>query len=314
MLVARHETGRLVNVLEHPAPQGQFTCPACCGPVRYKSGKILRSHFAHVSLRDCHYFPENESSQHLSLKSQLYNWLATEEEVQLEAHIPELNQIADLLVNGKLALEVQCSSLPIVRLQERTQAYQQAGYQVLWLLGKELWLRNRLSALQKQFLYFSLNMGFYLWELDEERSEIRLRYLIHEDVKGRVHCLTKTFPFGQGNLLAILRLPFARQAVSSLRVESDQTIARFVAQQLYYRVPKWLERQARAYEQGENLLTKSATDWYPQIRLPSSAIGFAQIKRDLSKIYQDFDAYYAQQEDKSFQWLYPPKKYVNSSL
>jgi competence protein CoiA len=65
------------------------------------------------------------------------------------------------------------------------------------LLGKDLWLKERLTNLHKQFLSFSMNMGFHLWELDDEKKELRLRYLIHEDLRGKVHCLTKVFPFGE---------------------------------------------------------------------------------------------------------------------
>ncbi|HEM3602070.1 TPA: competence protein CoiA [Streptococcus suis] len=306
MLVALDEDGQVFNVLENPAPQGSFTCPGCGGLVRYKSGKVLRSHFAHVTLRDCHYFSEHESAQHLSLKSSLYKWLQGQEEVELEAYLPATKQVADLLVNQQLALEVQCSSLPISRLQERTMAYQQAGIAVLWLLGKDLWLGERLTNLHKQFLSFSMNMGFHLWELDDEKKELRLRYLIHEDLRGKVHCLTKAFPFGQGNLLDILRLPFAKQALSYFTCSVDQDLLDYVAKQLYYRVPKWMNLQAEAYQQGKNLLSQSLDDFYPQIRLPSSAIGFAQIKQDLTPIYQAFDLFYDKAKDKRKQILYPP--------
>ncbi|HEM4053009.1 TPA: competence protein CoiA [Streptococcus suis] len=306
MLVALDEDGQVFNVLENPAPQGSFTCPVCGGLVRYKSGKVLRSHFAHVSLRDCSYFSENESAQHLSLKSSLYNWLAKNELVELEKCLPKIGQVADLLVNNSLALEVQCSSLPITRLQARTIAYHVAGYQVVWLLGKDLWLKGRLTNLHKQFLSFSMNMGFHLWELDDEKNELRLRYLIHEDLRGKVHCLTKVFPFGQGNLLDILRLPFAKQALSYFTCSVDQDLLDYVAKQLYYRVPKWMSLQAEAYQQGKNLLSQSLDDFYPQIRLPRSAIGFAQIKQDLTPIYQAFDLFYDKAKDKRKQILYPP--------
>ncbi|MEG3302731.1 competence protein CoiA [Streptococcus suis] len=306
MLVALDEDRQIFNLLENPAPQGRYSCPGCGGLVRYKSGKVLRSHFAHVTLRDCTYFSENESAQHLSLKSSLYNWLAKNEQVELEKCLPKIGQVADLFVNDRLALEVQCSSLPISRLQVRTQAYHEAGLQVLWLLGKGLWLKERLSKLHKQFLSFSMNMGFYLWELDDEKKELRLRYLIHEDLRGKVHCLTKVFPFGEGNLLEILRLPFAKQTLSHLICPLDRDLPRYIAQQLYYKSPKWLAQQAEAYGRGENLLTKTALDWYPQIRLPRSAIGFAQIQKDLSPVYQDFDQYYDSIEDKQKQVLYPP--------
>lgn len=309
MLVALDEDGQVFNVLENSAPQGRFCCPGCGGLVRYKSGKVLRSHFAHVTLRDCTYFSENESAQHLSLKSSLYKWLQGQEEVELEAYLPATKQVADILVNQHLALEVQCSSLSISRLQERTMAYQQADMAVLWLLGKELWLGERLTNLHKQFLYFSMNMGFHLWELDDEKKELRLRYLIHEDLRGKVHCLTKVFPFGQGNLLDILRLPFAKQVVSYFTCSVDQDLLDYVAKQLYYRVPKWMNLQAEAYQQGKNLLSQSLDDFYPQIRLPRSAIGFVQINKDLSSLYQSFDAYYAKVENKGKQVLYPPIMY-----
>lgn len=306
MLVALDEDGQVFNVLENPAPQGRFCCPGCGGLVRYKSGKVLRSHFAHVTLRDCTYFSENESAQHLSLKSSLYNWLAKNEQVELEKCLPKIGQVADLLVKNSLALEVQCSSLPISRLQVRTQAYRESGYQVVWLLGKELWLKERLTNLHKQFLSFSMNMGFYLWELDNEKKELRLRYLIHEDLRGKVYCLTKVFPFGQGNLLDIFRLPFAKQTLSSMTCPMDEDLPRYIAQQLYYKSPKWLALQAEAYGRGENLLTKTVLDWYPHIRLPRSAIGFTQIQKDLTLVYQDFDQYYGNIEDKQKQVLYPP--------
>ncbi|HEM2591846.1 TPA: competence protein CoiA [Streptococcus suis] len=306
MLVALDEDGQVFNVLENPAPQGRYSCPGCGGLVRYKSGKVLRSHFAHVTLRDCHYFSENESAQYLSLKSCLYSWLINAEQVELEKCLPSIGQVADLFVNNSLALEVQCSSLPISRLQLRTQAYHEAGFQVLWLLGKGLWIKERLSKLHKQFLSFSMNMGFHLWELDDEKKELRLRYLIHEDLRGKVHCLTKVFPFGEGNLLDILRLPFAKQALSHLTCPLDRALPRYIAQQLYYKSPNWLALQAESYSRGENLLTKTAEEWYPHIRLPRSAIGFAQIQKDLTLVYQDFDQYYGNIEDKQKQVLYPP--------
>ncbi|HEM3717281.1 TPA: competence protein CoiA [Streptococcus suis] len=314
MLVALDEDRQIFNLLENPAPQGRYSCPGCGGLVRYKSGKVLRSHFAHVTLRDCQYFSENESAQHLSLKSELYSWLVEKEQVELEKCLPKIGQVADLLVNNSLALEVQCSSLHISRLQVRTQAYRESGYQVLWLLGKDLWLKERLTNLHKQFLSFSMNMGFHLWELDDEKKELRLRYLIHEDLRGKVHCLTKVFPFGQGNLLDILRLPFAKQTLSSMTCPMDEDLPRYIAQQLYYKSPKWLALQAEAYGRGENLLTKTAFDWYPHIRLPRSAIGFAQIQKDLSPVYQAFEHYYAEVKDMRIQVVYPPAVYWRKKI
>ena len=77
-----------------------------------RQGPSVRTHFAHKSLKDCDYSSENESQEHLENKEVLYHWLKRDSEVQLEYPLPELKQIADVFVNGNLALEVQCSPLP----------------------------------------------------------------------------------------------------------------------------------------------------------------------------------------------------------
>ena len=310
MLTAINQAGCLVNlVMDEPQKNDHFYCPGCQGQVRLKQGTILRPHFAHIILKDCHYAYENESAQHLELKSALYRWLKHEVAVEIEAILPELGQIADLLVEEKLALEVQCSSLSIQRLLERTKAYQDQGIEVLWLLGKDLWIKDKLTALQKQFLRFSQNMGFHLWELDLDKQVLRLRYLIHEDWHGQVQCLTKIFPFEKGRLLSILRQPYLPQPLLSFQGRMDQQLGRYIAQQLYYQAPKWMELQRQAYERGENLLTQSPDDFYPQVRLPQSAIGFAQIRDNLESYYQDFSTYYKKQQNKRVQQLYPPAFY-----
>ncbi|HEX1293105.1 TPA: competence protein CoiA, partial [Streptococcus pneumoniae] len=170
MFVARDARGELVNVLEDKLEKQAYTCPACGGQLHLRQGPSVRTHFAHKSLKDCDFFFENESPEHLANKESLYHWLKKETKVQLEYPLSELKQIADVFVNGNLALEVQCSPLPQKVLKERSEGYRSQGYQVLWLLGQKLWLKERLTRLQQGFLYFSQNMGFYVWELDKEKQ------------------------------------------------------------------------------------------------------------------------------------------------
>ena len=161
MFVARNHKGLLCNALEGKIEKGaDCVCPACSGAVRFKKGKVMQPHFAHVSLGECRFYRENESAEHLNLKADLFRWAVQKEEVEVEAFLPALQQIADLLVDTRLALEVQCSPLSIERLQERTLSYRQHGYQVLWLLGRKLWLKDSLTRLQKDFLYFSKIWAF----------------------------------------------------------------------------------------------------------------------------------------------------------
>ena len=310
MFVARNHKGLLCNALEEKIEKGaDFVCPACSGAVRFKKGKVMQPHFAHISLEECRFYRENESVEHLNLKAELFRWAAQTEEVEVEAFLPALQQIADLLVDGKLALEVQCSPLSIERLQERTLSYRQHGYQALWLLGRKLWLKDSLSRLQKDFLYFSKNMGFHLWELDQEKQVLRLKYLIHEDLHGKVQHKTRTFPFGHGRLLDILRLPFQKQEINSFLAQQDPQICNYIRRQLYYQQPRWMRLQAQLYQNGDNLLTKTAEDFYPQVR-PIQAASFCQITTDLTGYYQQFENYYANLQQKNLQIVYSPAFYT----
>ena len=159
MFVARDARGQLVNVLEDKLEKQAYTCPACGGQLRLRQGPSVRIHFAHKTLKDCDFSSENESPEHLENKEVLYHWLKKEAEVQLEYLLPELKQIADVFVNGHLALEVQCSPLPTKVLKERSEGYRSQGYQVLWLLGEKLWLKKRFDPSARRFSLFQSKHG-----------------------------------------------------------------------------------------------------------------------------------------------------------
>ena len=122
----------------------------------------------------------------LSLKAALYKSLVNHgEKVSIEKVLSrDGDQIADLFVGDSLALEVQCSRLSS-NVWERDTCLSPSRLQVRWLLGEELWLNGRLTDLQRDFLYFTAKIGFHLWELDLKREEIRLKYLIYEDIFGK---------------------------------------------------------------------------------------------------------------------------------
>lgn len=308
MLSALDEKGRLVSLLDEISEKQTFTCPACHSPVRLRHGQIMRPHFAHVSLKNCDFYSENESDEHLQLKAALYQALSQSENVTVEAVLPELHQVADVLVNDNLVLEVQCSRLSEKRLRERTTSYHKAGFNVLWLLGEKLWLGERLTPLQRHFLYFSQNMGFHLWELDAKQRLVRLHYLIYEDWHGKVHYLTKSCSLS-GNLMAFFRLPYQKQKLSTYDVNQDSNLLSYIQRQLSSRNTSWLKRQEKAYLQGKNLLTLPLSAYFPQVRPPEVKDGFCQISQDLSDFYETFRRYYQNQSEKGVQRLYPPAYY-----
>ena len=67
-----------------------------------KKEKNVRTHFAHESLKSCDFYHENEGPEHLENKVALFNWVKKNAEVEMEYPIPELKQIADILINKQI--------------------------------------------------------------------------------------------------------------------------------------------------------------------------------------------------------------------
>ena len=311
MLIAKNQEGNLVSALETCLKRKEsYSCPGCQGVVLLRHGQVMCPHFAHKSLQDCQFFSENESAQHLSLKAALYKSLVNHgEKVSIEKVLSELGQIADLFVGDSLALEVQCSRLSQQRLRERTCAYHQAGYEVRWLLGEELWLNGRLTDLQRDFLYFTAKIGFHLWELDWKREEIRLKYLIYEDIFGRVYYLTKTWSLTE-NLMTVLRFPYQVEKGETYKVTQRKKVSHVIQRELVGKNPRWLRRQEEAYLKGMNLLCLSDQDFFPQVRFPESKQGFVQIRQSLEGFEKFFMQYYRKRRFSYRQTLYPPTFYA----
>ena len=311
MLIAKNQEGNLVSALETSLQRKEpYSCPGCQGVVLLKHGQVMCPHFAHKSLQDCQFFSENESAQHLSLKAALYKSLVNHgEKVSIEKVLFEMGQIADLFVGDSLALEVQCSRLSQQRLRERTCAYHQAGYEVRWLLGEELWLNGRLTDLQRDFLYFTAKIGFHLWELDWKREEIRLKYLIYEDIFGRVYYLTKTWSLTE-NLMTVLRFPYQVEKGETYKVTQRKKVSHVIQRELVGKNPRWLRRQEEAYLKGMNLLCLSDQDFFPQVRFPESKQGFVQIRLSIDGFEKLFMQYYRKRHFSYKQTLYPPTFYA----
>ena len=311
MLIAKNQEGKLVSALETSLQRKEsYSCPGCQGVVLLKHGQVMCPHFAHKSLQDCQFFSENESAQHLSLKAALYKSLVNHgEKVSIEKVLSEMGQIADLFVGDSLALEVQCSRLSQQRLRERTRAYQQAGYEVRWLLGEDLWLGRRLTDLQRDFFYFTAKIGFHLWELDWKKEEIRLKYLIYEDIFGKVYYLTKAWPLTE-NLMTVLRFPYQVEKGETYKVTQRKKVSHVIQRELVGKNPRWLRRQEEAYLKGMNLLCLSDQDFFPQVRFPESKQGFVQIRLSIDGFEKLFMQYYRKRHFSYKQTLYPPTFYA----
>ncbi|WP_261384269.1 competence protein CoiA family protein [Planococcus sp. CPCC 101016] len=114
----------------------QFFCPTCHAPLLMKIGEINIPHFAHKTLSACDKFSEPESSLHLQGKLHLYHFFhQLNFKVELEKYFSMTRQRVDLLVDGHYALEFQCSAIPVLQLNERSNGYRQLNMKPIWLKG-----------------------------------------------------------------------------------------------------------------------------------------------------------------------------------
>ncbi|MFJ7932888.1 competence protein CoiA [Sporosarcina sp. NPDC096371] len=147
MLVAKEKDGKLM-VLTPKFTRDQlktwrksqlFFCLQCNSRVHLKVGDIVIPHFAHERDAACPtLFSEGESKEHLEGKQQLYLFLQKQKMcVELEPFLHVLSQRPDLLVTtmaSSIAIEFQCSTIPISTIQSRSAGYRSVGVKPIWIL------------------------------------------------------------------------------------------------------------------------------------------------------------------------------------
>lgn len=164
-----------------------FRCPGCKKPVFLKKGTKNHPHFSHYARQACETFSEGETIEHLKGKKQLYNWFkVSNQEIKMEAYLSELKQRPDLFwidnFGKKIAIEFQCSSLSCERMVERTQGYLAHGYKVLWILGDNFQLNDKITVFQKRFMMsFEENLIVYMqYSADNQELHIHSHFQVTE--------------------------------------------------------------------------------------------------------------------------------------
>ncbi|MDR2465059.1 MAG: hypothetical protein LBD38_02125 [Streptococcaceae bacterium] len=214
MIFAMNEKFEVMNVLEceraflKEKQRENWFCLACHEKVQLRVGTVVSPYFAHQKQSQCEVFSENESPTHLALKTLFYNWAKDNGlKAELEAYLPELHQRPDVLIEGRIALEIQCSEISLERFTERTENYKAHGYQPFWLLGPKFKVRKCTQQSMKKFLSFHELSGFSFFSLNAKDERLILYYAIFETVCGKIVSKQVEFLIGEGMLLEILNRP-----------------------------------------------------------------------------------------------------------
>ncbi|MGO3732213.1 MAG: competence protein CoiA [Vagococcus sp.] len=253
MLLGRNGTGDIIDLSRLTKKEiallrgDKWTCLCCGASIVVKNGPVMMSHFAHKQGSECTCFSENESVEHLKGKALIAetcrkNGLLYE----LEAYLPELKQRPDVLIYPHLAIEFQCSSLSIDRMVERTTSYQQAGYEVVWILGNHLHVKQSISKLQKRFISLSCQIGFYVWGLDVEKEEMIVTYFLQNN-GGKLTYRQKRWPVLSTSMAHILSYPTRRV--------NEQTVTCSPLGSIYAQRSKWRNEVMRESQSIRELQT-----------------------------------------------------------
>ncbi|MDR1521577.1 MAG: hypothetical protein LBS28_01800 [Streptococcaceae bacterium] len=274
MLAAFNKVGQIIYASKDLNREENYFCPMCKRDVQLKVGVHTRPHFAHNT--KCIMDFNGETKEHQTLKETIFYWLKQDRAnyVELEAYLPEIEQRPDVLVNKTIAIEVQCSFLPIKRLVDRCLAYKKMGINVIWLCGEKLHLNGKLSSLNRAFINYTENASFYYWELDQKKQLIKLLFNIEETLDHKVYYDIFCLPFYKFPLLNILRLPQVISPMSVRQYQEEKIIKcyfRELHQKLYFRDKKLLHLQEKLYKQGKNILDLPKYYYYPVNRLLACA-------------------------------------------
>ena len=250
--------------------QFNYFCPACEASVIIKNGQLNRPHFSHYKTSDCFSSSEGETEEHLTLKEMLVKWCVKEGiTFEVEPYLPKLKQRPDLLIEN-IAIEIQCSPLSFKKLLERTQNYLTNGYTPIWILGKKLAPKKKMTESTKKFCYFSLRLGFYLWIIDWQKKEICLLFHIEEDWAGKIYYASKRWTIYEKGLMAILLYP-SRATIYSRRSYDVKVFAQSYYKDLEAKLIRKNEQlrktQAFFYLQFQHVLSLPYWFYYPGIHL-----------------------------------------------
>ncbi|MCF3942079.1 competence protein CoiA [Oceanobacillus alkalisoli] len=183
MLQAKSKNGKYITpallpknrLLQLKADSESFYCPVCEEKVILRAGEKVVAHFAHTANANCPSSGGGEGAYHEQGKLHLYEWLLGQDlTVELEAHLPEINQRPDLLLyyrKRKIAIEYQCSRISSDEIISRTNGYKRTGIHVVWILGERLLKRKgnkvlKIDSFTRMFIHqfteaYPLSLFYY---------------------------------------------------------------------------------------------------------------------------------------------------------
>ncbi|WP_414839952.1 competence protein CoiA [Carnobacterium sp. TMP28] len=271
MLVALDEKNELIyahSLKEVAEEKSHYYCPNCKESVFLKKGSLKIAHFSHFNQTNCSSFSEGETREHLEGKQLLYEWFTKQGLIcQLEAYLPDLNQRPDILVwinkTDAVAIEFQCSSLPMKRMIERTVGYKSKGYDVFWIVGSQFKLDGKITAFQRLFIYSNDKIKSSLFFLNVAKKTLySYSNIQQQNATQRIvydKCLVKLDKFTLVDVPVLIKKLSAkrREKESETAAKSNELIQshHYLNQGRMYQTPELISFQKYIYCRGDSLIS-----------------------------------------------------------
>ncbi|WP_426432590.1 competence protein CoiA [Staphylococcus xylosus] len=135
MFYAKDGNGVLITA--HNANNNcDYKCPHCQNKVILKKGLMKTAHFAHI-YKSSNFCNKGETYEHYMFKYELAQQLnKLDYYVVIEPYIYQCYQYPDLIINNKIAIEIQFSNITIDNIKKRSNALASIGFDVIWIIGK----------------------------------------------------------------------------------------------------------------------------------------------------------------------------------
>ncbi|MDW4190220.1 competence protein CoiA family protein [Staphylococcus saprophyticus] len=177
MLLAYDHHKHLVFA-NHAVKDAEYTCPHCKSKMILKKGEIITPHFAHLKVAFI-FCSKGETQAHYSLKYQLALKLSCiGYHVQIEPYIAGIYQYPDLIIDKKIAIEIQFSKITISSVKKRSNGLLHIGYRLIWIIPNPYYDKLRhiliLTKYERTFIDFkskrlltwdSSNKQLYMYQI-----------------------------------------------------------------------------------------------------------------------------------------------------
>ncbi|PNZ67777.1 transcription factor [Staphylococcus croceilyticus] len=133
MLVAINQHGERVRATE-ALKENDYFCPYCKTELILKKGIKVTTHYAHKSNvhRKC---AKAETEKHYYAKFFIANLLKQHGyNVEIEPYCPTIMQYPDILIDSKIAMEIQFSRISLQEIRERSLGFKSLGVEVVWII------------------------------------------------------------------------------------------------------------------------------------------------------------------------------------